>query len=373
MPRHSIEGLTVVHVDTERGWRGGQRQALWLAVALEEMGVHSIFIARPDEPLERRALSLGFEVWPVRPLSELDPLAGLVVRGVIKRSGARIVHAHTGHAVGLGALSKIGTRARLVVTRRVDFPLHKNPGTRWKYRRTSAIIAISSAVAASLRASGIKPERITIIPSGTDLNRRVTRASPTVLASLGVSEGAPLVVQVAQLVDHKDPLTFVRAIKTARREIPNLQALLVGNGYLMAEVVAAVRAAGLRESLHVLGYRQDADELIAAADVVTLSSREEGLGTALLDAMAFGGAVAATRAGGIPEMIEDGVSGLLAPVGDGAALGAAIVRLLGDPSFATKIREAARVRVRDFSVQRTAERTLAVYERVSREAAKQSE
>jgi L-malate glycosyltransferase len=364
MHRHSIDRLTVVHVDTERGWRGGQRQALWLAGALEGLGVRSIIVARPGQPLAARAQAAGLEVIPLRPFAEADPFAALALRRVLRNTGAQIVHAHSGHAVGLAALATLGLSSHLVVTRRVDFRLRRNPGTQWKYHRASAIIAISSAVAAALRASGIVDERITVIPSGIDLERKVTPASPTVLASLGVPAGSPLVVQVAQLVNHKDPLTFVRAIKTARREVPSLHALLVGNGYLMPEVVAAVRSAGLRDTLHVLGYRQDADALIAAAHVVTLSSREEGMGTVLLDAMAFGGAVAATRAGGIPEIVEDGTSGLLAPVGDGAALGACIARLLNDAPLAARMRDGARAKVQEFSVQRTAERTLAVYEQL---------
>ena len=358
-----------MHVDAERGWRGGQRQALWLAGALEDLGVRSVLAARAGEPLAARARAMGLEVHPLRPFAEFDPFAVLALRRIINSHNAQIVHAHSGHAVGLAALATVGTPTRLVVTRRVDFKLRNNSGTRWKYSRAKAIIAISSAVAAGLRSSGIVDERITVIPSGTDLDRRVTPASATVLATLGVPAGSPLVVQVAQLVAHKDPLTFVRAIKNARKAVPNLRALLIGNGSLSAEVVAAVRAAGLRDVLQVPGYRQDADALIAAADVVTLSSREEGLGTVLLDAMAFGGTVAATRAGGIPEVIEDGVTGLLAPVGDGAALGAAISQLLLDPALAKRLKLAARQKVREFSVQRTAERTLAVYE----EACHQSE
>jgi glycosyltransferase involved in cell wall biosynthesis len=173
-----------------------------------------------------------------------------------------------------------------------------------------------------------------------------------------------LVVQVAQLGGHKDPLTFVRAMAAVRRVVPGVQALMVGDGALAPAVAEAVRAEGLDGVVHLTGYRTDADALIAAADVVTLSSREEGLGTVLLDAMAFGGAIAATAAGGIPEMIDDGRTGLLAPVGDGAALGARIARLLTDRPLAARLTAGARGKVAEFSIERTVARTLAVYEKV---------
>jgi glycosyltransferase involved in cell wall biosynthesis len=179
-----------------------------------------------------------------------------------------------------------------------------------------------------------------------------------------VRPGAPLVVQVAQLVPHKDPLNFVRAIAAARDRVPNLQALLVGDGPLGHEVAEAGRALSLEGSLHAVGYRQDADALLAAADVVVLSSREEGMGSVLLDALFLGKPIAASRAGGIPEVIEHGVTGLLAPVSDSPALGALIASLLEDRALAARIAAAARWRADDFSIDRLTDRTLAVYERV---------
>ena len=358
--------LTVLHLDTERGWRGGERQALWLAEGLAALGHRSLVAARPEEPLAERAAAAGLSVVPCRPWGsgELDLAAAVALRGVVGRYAVDVVHAHTGHTVTLGALATAGTGVPLVVTRRVDFPLRRNLGSRWKYGRAAAVIAVSDAVGRVLIAGGMAAERITVIPSGIDLRRRVAPASGETLRSLGVPGGAPLVVQVAQLVGHKDPVTFVRAVAAARVVVPSVQALLVGDGPLAGAVDAAVRELGLEGVVHAVGYRTDADALIAAADVVTLSSREEGLGTVLLDAMAFGGAIAATAAGGIPEMVEDGRTGLLAPVGDGAALGERIGRLLTDRELAARLRAGARERVTAFSVERTVERTVAVYERV---------
>src|SRR5581483_10740632 len=102
---------------------------------------------------------------------------------------------------------------------------------------------------------------------------------------------------------------------------PGIEALLVGDGPLRDAVESEVTALGLGGVLVVAGYRTDADALLAAADVAVLSSREEGMGSVLLDALAFGVPVAATRAGGIPEIVAEGETGLLADVSDPTALG----------------------------------------------------
>jgi glycosyltransferase involved in cell wall biosynthesis len=275
-----------------------------------------------------------------------------------------VVHAHTGHAVGLGALATVATDVPLIVARRVDFHLRRNVATRWKYTRAAAIVAISHAVATIIESDGIDTEKIVVVPDGTDVHRKIARATHETLAALGVAPGAPLVVQVAQLVPHKDPLNFVRAIVAARARYPKLQALLVGDGPLRSEVMREVRALGLSGTLHLAGFRHDADGLLAASDVAVLSSREEGMGSVLLDALLLGKPIATTLAGGIPEVVEHGVTGLLAPVGDPEALGAHVAELLLNRGLASRLANAARVRAADFSIERLTDRTLAVYDRV---------
>ncbi len=355
---------TVLHVATEYGWRGGERQTLWLARALARDGHRSVVVARHGEPLAVRAAEQGLEVVDCAPFVEFDPRAVAALRGAVRRYDADVVHAHTGHAVGLVALATLGTGARMVVTRRVDFRLRRHPASRWKYRRASAVIAISRAVADVLVECGVPRERITVVPSGIDLSRAVEPAPASTLAALGIPAGAPVVVQVAQLVGHKDPVTFVRALAVARRRVPALHGLVLGEGPLRADVEREAGRLGLGGVFHAPGYRTDADAILAAATVTTLSSREEGLGTVLLDALAFGRPTAACAAGGIPEVIEDGVSGLLVPPGDHEALGAAIARLVEDRVLAERLAAGGRRRAQAFSVESTAARTLDVYERV---------
>jgi glycosyltransferase involved in cell wall biosynthesis len=356
--------MRILHIDTERGWRGGERQALWLAMELQRRGHTSLIAARPNEPLALAATRAGLDVISSAPAFETDPRTILQLRREILARRIDVVHAHTGHAVGIGALATVATDVPLIVARRVDFHLRRNIATRWKYGRAAAIVAISRAVAAVVRSDGIAPDKIVVVPDGTDVHRRVVPATVETLTALGVTLGAPLVVQVAQLVPHKDPLNFVRAIVAARARHPTLQALLVGDGPLRSEVTREVRALGLANSLYLAGYRQDADALLAAADVAVLSSREEGMGSVLLDALLLGKPIATTRAGGIPEVVEHKLTGLLAPVGDSEALGAQIAELLENPGLAHRLATAARARVADFSIERLTDRTLAVYERV---------
>ncbi|MDQ6888140.1 MAG: glycosyltransferase family 4 protein [Gemmatimonadota bacterium] len=355
---------SILHIATERGWRGGERQALWLADWVQRMGHRCILAARPHEPLWERAGSAGLERLAIAPRSEVDLGAVLLLRRAIAREGVQIVHAHTAHAVALGALATLGTPARLVVTRRVDFRLRANRGSRWKYGRARALIAVSHAVARVLEAAGVPPQRIHVVPDGVDLTRRIQPASPHTLGTLGVAAGRPLVVQVAALVPHKDPLTFVRGIAVAREMVPGLQALMLGTGALDSLVREEIAQLELGGVVHLGGHRDDVDALMSAADVVTLSSKEEGMGSVLLDAAAFGKPVAATIAGGIPEVVRDGETGLLVGTHDPDALGRAIARLLFDGALATRLGGAARRHVEEFSMERCAARNVDVYERV---------
>ncbi|HSQ32888.1 MAG TPA: glycosyltransferase family 4 protein [Gemmatimonadaceae bacterium] len=356
--------LRVLHIDTERGWRGGERQVLWLARELQRRGHVSVVAARDGEPLRQRATDAALDTISCNPVSEVDLRAVWRLRREISHRRIHIVHAHTGHAVGLAALATLGLNVPFVAARRVDFRLRPNAATRWKYGRAASVIAVSRAVGNVLADCGIPLGTIAIVPDGVDLSRTMVPASAETLASCGVNAGVPLVVQVAQLVGHKDPVNFVRAIAHARSSVPDVQAMMLGDGPLRGDVGREIRALSLEGTVHLAGFRPDADAILAAANVACLSSREEGMGSVLLDALAFGVPIAATRAGGIPEVVIDGESGLLADARDPVGLGKAIVRLLTEPSTAARLAANGRVRAAEFSVEKMTDATIEVYERV---------
>jgi glycosyltransferase involved in cell wall biosynthesis len=355
--------LRIMQVDTERGWRGGQRQTLLVARELARLGHRCFVAAWPGEPLAERAAAAGLDVIPVRPRSELALGSALALRKVIQRERIQIVHAQAAHAVALAALATIGTKARVVVTRHLARRLQNNLGTRWKYGRASAVLAVSQAAANALVASGISPDRIEVVHGGVETRRNVIPASRGALSRFGIPLDAPLAMMVGALVPQKDPLTFVRAIATAHREVPALHALLVGDGELRAKIEEEARSLGIGDVVHLAGFQREADPLLAAADVAVLSSVFEGLPLVIMDAFVLGVPVAATAGEGIPELVTDGATGLLVPIHDHQALGRAIARIIGDPVLAKRLCDGARERVADFSIERTVTRTLAVYER----------
>lgn len=358
------QALTILHLNHAIEWRGAERQTFWLSEQLTRRGHRSIIAAHPEGELAARASRQGLEVrtWP----AHFGRRWGRIIwwiRALARRERVQIVHSHTARTVMFGVVAITGSAAKLVITRRV-LPSIDNVASRWKYGRAAAIIAVSDAVARVLAGSGLPAARTVVIPSGIDLSRSVVPASRETLAALGVPAGARLVIMPAALDASKDPLTFVRAIDIARRSVTDLHVLLLGEGEMRAELEREVSERGLAGMLGLPGHRRDVDALLAAADVVALTSRREALGTVLLDALAFGRPIVATAAGGIPEIVEPAGAGLLVPVGDAEAFAGALVRVLTDPGLAQRIAAAGRTRAADFDVAEVARRVERVYRAV---------
>jgi L-malate glycosyltransferase len=354
--------LRILHLNTERTWRGGERQTLWLARELARRGHQGEIACRPGSPLEKEARAAGLNVFSVRPWFEMDPCAASRLRNRLRETQTDILHAHTGHAVGLGALAVPGTAVRLAATRRVDFPLRDNALTRWKYSRAGAVIAISGRVREILIKSGLAPEKIAVVNSGIDASGYPFRADRDRLRrEKGYPPGVSLVVNAAALVPHKDHATLLRAARRVRGDAPGARFLILGDGPLRGALEKTARALGLGETVEFLGHRPDVLDFIALADAFVLSSVEEGLGTVLLDALALGTPTAAARAGGIPEIYGADDAPELFPPGNDEALARNLAAVLKDPAEADRRSRRGRERAALFTVARMTDRYEEIY------------
>jgi glycosyltransferase involved in cell wall biosynthesis len=198
------------------------------------------------------------------------------------------------------------------------------------WRRADHVIAVSGAVQRVLVQDGVPPRDVTVVHDGIDPEdvRRAAHAPSDIRGRLGLAPRTPLAVNVAALVPHKDHQTLIHAAHAARALRPDLHWVVAGDGELRRRLAATIVRLGLVDRVHLLGYVPAADALIREADVFVLSSREEGLGSVVLHAIALGKPVVSTRAGGLPEIVAEQA---LAPVGDAAALAQKVVAALDRP------------------------------------------
>jgi glycosyltransferase involved in cell wall biosynthesis len=214
-----------------------------------------------------------------------------------------------------------------------------------------------------LVSDGIPADRIDTVHDGVNVDRIAREPIIDAHAAFRLPHGAPLIGNVAALVAHKGQRHLVAAAGRVVREVPDARFVIVGEGELRDQLERQIRDLGLERHVFLAGFRSDVIGLQKSFDLFVMSSVTEGLGSSMLDAMACGTPIVATRAGGIPEAIDDEVHGLLVSPHDDDALAQAIVRLLKDKVLRQQLAAAAHQRViEDFSVEKMVAKTLAVYE-----------
>lgn len=354
----------MLHVDSERPWRGGEQQVLLLMRRQRAAGDEPHLAAPADSAIHARARAEGFPVHSVPMRGTWDLASAFALAGLHRALRPHVVHWHAARAHALGAVAaRIAPGPVRALSRRVDFPVRGSVGSRLLYADPAdVILAISGGVRDALVRSGVSPDRIRLVPSGIDLGAFMVPYDRAALrASLGVAPNVVLVLQVAALAPHKSQTDLLKAAALLRGRAPSIRIWIAGEGLLRDSLEREHGSLVLGDFVRFLGFRSDVPDLLRAADLFCLSSHLEGMGTSILDAMAAGLPVVATRVGGIPEVVADGETGLLVPAREPGALAEALAALAGDPARRDAMGKQARQRVREFTADRTAERTRAVY------------
>lgn len=345
----AVTPLRVLHAITMLELGGAQRNTLDTCRLLDR-GRFAVGLACADrgELFDEATRLAGVALFPLRRLRrEVRPPDDLRALGELRRAirafRPDIVHTHSSKAGVLGRLAARRERVPVIVhsIHGFGFGSHQAAPVRWAFLAAERLVApwTTQFVAVSRRnleqgvALGLFPrERARLIRSGIDLTAfRQPGGGGELRRSLGIPAGAPLVVQVACFKPQKAPERFVELAALVARRVPAAHFLLVGDGDLRGRLEAQRSAAGLDGRLHLPGWRRDVAAVYAAAAVVTLTSRFEGLPRVLVEALTAGVPVAAMAVDGVVEVVRDGVNGCLVGEGDTAALAARVVELLGDP------------------------------------------
>jgi len=358
----------VLHVNDQADWRGGEQQMLYLARGLRRRGVHTAVVARPGSPAARAALEAGLEVHEVPMAGEADLPAALRLAQIARRGRFNILHSHTAHAhaLVLWAARLWLARARVVVHRRIEFPVGRGLFGlgRLKYLHgVDAFIATSNRVKETLVEAGVPEWRVLPVRSSTDPTRFLdVVADPGLRRCLGLPQGAFVIGNIGALVGHKDHCNLLEAARTVRDEVPETWVVIVGEGPLHPRIMDKAKTLHMADRLVMTGFRRDVPRLIRAFDVFALSSSEEGICSTLLDVAASGCPIVATDAGGVREAVVPDRTGVVVPIKSPGALAEGILRLARDPGLARRLARKGRQRVlAHFTADDMTERTLAVY------------
>jgi glycosyltransferase involved in cell wall biosynthesis len=241
-------------------------------------------------------------------------------------------------------------------------------------RRLSPTTTIAVAVSQTVRdwacaQYGLPPSRVEVIYVGQDVARFASPpagAREAVRAALDLAPGVPVVALVGRLlVAQKGQDLMIRAMGDILRERPDTVLLIVGDGPDRTTLEVLTRELGLASAVRLLGHRDDIPEILAASDIVAVPSMLDALPLAALEGMAAGRPVVAFASGGLPELVRDGETGIVAPRGDVAQLAAAILRLLNDGGLASRLGEAGRRFAADFTIQAFVDALSNLYERIA--------
>jgi|GEM_PF-686133 len=357
---------SVLQISSHRSWRGSEQQVAGL---LEELKVHdwsATILCRKHSPMRRFCYRHRIESYPFKRKGLKNILLGWEIYKLTQKKAFDLLHVHDADALSAALFARrLGMRLPLVVSCRPD----KLKGDSWlamrkyNHKAVKAVICPSQASRDILMTVVRKKEVLRQINKGIDLtqHQKVDVPYGRLRREYFVPDDASLVGNLASLTPQKDYPTFLKAAKIMLDENPGLFFLIIGDGPLRAETEQQISKMGLKDHVKITGSRKDLAEVLPQLDVLMHPSLTEDQGTIIPEAFAAGVPVAATAAGGIPEMVEHRQSGLVSPVGDAQKLAENVLEIIADKELREKIVAGGREKLQDYSRSKTAAQTMQLY------------
>jgi len=359
--------LTVLHINTEHGFRGGEIQTLHLIKGLNERGHQNILVVQKDSPLIQQAKQASIVPIEINMRGEWDLIAAFQLRKLLKQHSPNVLHAHTAHATSLALMARTGKNLPVIFTRRVTLPIPKNPFARKKYNSVDEIIAVSKSVKAQLVENGVSSEKICIAESGTDFSRLDSAPFKNVARKyLQIPEDSFVIGNVSYFDTNKGQYQLIQAFTQFAAAHPekNIYLLLVGDGPELERCRILAKRSRLGDRVIFAGMRLDVKNLYAVMDVFFLSSlRGEGWSGVLREAMAMSLPCIAVDQQSTRDQLQNGDYGLIVSnrILDWVQ---AIELLYEDPELQIKFGKQANTAARQFSIEAMVEKTEGCYYKV---------
>lgn len=352
----------ILQVITPSHIGGAERHLEWLAPRLRERG-HEVHIlcnrrSRALAEFRRDLKKVDFQVEDLPIGGKLSLRALAALWHAVRRTRADVTHSHLSSASwqcgwldGMGRCPSVGH-------------VQGFTSAQW-HRKQSQLIACSQAVKEHIIAQGIPGARITVLPNPVDpADLKPRRTAAEVRAEFGADERTPVTGSFAHLSEKKGWRELLQAVPHVLRAHPNAQFWCVGEGVLRQELQTMAAEGGFEENVKFLGFRRDVADLMNAIDVMALPSHREPFGIVYVEAALLGKPAIACAAGGAPDVVQDGVTGLLVPPRDSNALAGALTRIFEDRAAAAQLGAAGRAyALEHFGWDPYLERLQGVYEK----------
>lgn len=355
-----MKALSVLHSESSRGWGGQEVRTLKEMTALRALG-HSVELVCPaDARLGIRCHAEGFTVHHARMRGGADVRSMLSIKALLEQRRFDVLNTHSGHdSLVAGTAGRLAGTPFIVRTRHLALPITSLATYNWIPHR---VIAVSRYVRQYLISAGVQEGRVETIYDGIVKPEAIERS--TLRDELGLGPDAIVAGMVAIVREKKGHEDLIEAVRPMIAERPDLHVVMAGDGVWFEKIKAIVDGLNLSHRIHLLGFRTDITNVLRGCDLFVLPTHQEALGQSFIEAMAVGLPVIGTRVDGVPELIDDGVNGLLVPAHHIAALRGALACLIDSPALRARMGLAGRHKTDGkFTVEGMAQETLDFYER----------
>lgn len=361
--------MKVLHLSSEATWRGGEQQIAYLLKELAALGIEVKVVCKVNSPFEAFCQEEGIAFRAESFRYQYHIQTALAIKKESSDFNADLIHMHSSKSHGAAVLAaSLGNKTPLILSRRVDFPVKKSFTSQFKYNHAAIkkIICVSKAIE-EITARGIKhPEKLVTVHSGIDLQKfDASKPHKSFLYSTyNIPENRKLIGNTSALAPHKDYFTFIDSAAFLLQQRKDLHFLIIGKGALRSELENYAVEKGIASHVTFTGFINNIPEVLPCLDLFLMTSETEGLGTSVLDAFSAKVPVVATAGGGIPEMVIHEKTGMLASVKAPKQLAIYVQEVLNSESLKNTIIENAIEKVKAFSKEQTALKTLEIYKEV---------
>jgi glycosyltransferase involved in cell wall biosynthesis len=356
--------MKVMHISTAKSWRGGEQQLAYLYEELQLQNIEQLIICPAESALSKTCAAKNYRHENLTKQWSFDFFYAAKLVAIATKFQAIIIHTHDAHAHTLALMVKtfFGLKVKLIVSRRVDFPVANNILSSWKYNspHVSKIICVSEVIK-NIMLKSVPENKLAVVHSGIDCEK--FKAPSNVLRNeFNIAANTLIIANVAALAPHKDYFTFLNTVKILK-ETHALHAkyFIVGDGELKQPIENKITELELQNDIILTGFRHDITHFFAEIDILLFTSETEGLGTTVLDAFCCGVPVAATNAGGVAELVTHEKTGMISEIKNAKVMAENVMKLINNTPLKQQIITEAKLKSQQFSKAAMAKKTWEIY------------